>query len=214
MLDLRSLPSVLTRTLIPLPLPVAFFYDCPGSNDSDSSWNFGAKFAVDQTFHVMVRPGDTVNISQITGPHAIRVYLGWGGACPGDNPVPDVGCTGITGGCVNGYSQQDVGSCGDDYGVIWSVDHCIAAAIALDQADTTVEHETMADRPAGCYVTSAGELMFNDGRLSQSQDSRYVTFRANFHHFDRFELDLHGHIHVQGAAFSCLRLKWADMVLI
>ena len=77
----------MTRTLIPLPLPVAFFYDCPGSNDSDSSWNFGAKFAVDQTFHVMVRPGDTVNISQITGPHAIRVYLGWGGACPGDNPV-------------------------------------------------------------------------------------------------------------------------------
>ena len=42
----------------------------------------------------------------------------------------------------------------------------------------------------------------------------YGTFRLNFHHFDRFELDLRGHIHVRGAAFSFLRLKLADMVLI
>ena len=42
----------------------------------------------------------------------------------------------------------------------------------------------------------------------------YGTFRLNFHHFDRFELDLRGHTHVRGAALSCLRLKWADMVLI
>ena len=35
----------------------------------------------------------------------------------------------------------------------------------------------------------------------------YVTFRLNFHHFDRLELDLRGHIHARGAAFSCLRLK-------
>ena len=42
----------------------------------------------------------------------------------------------------------------------------------------------------------------------------YGTFRLNFHHFDRFELDLRRHIHVRGAAFSCLRLKLADMVLI
>ena len=41
----------------------------------------------------------------------------------------------------------------------------------------------------------------------------YVTFRLNFHHFDRFELDLRRHMHVRGA-FSCLRLKWADIVLI
>ena len=40
------------------------------------------------------------------------------------------------------------------------------------------------------------------------------TFRLNFHHFDRFEPDLHGHIHVRGAALSCLRLKLADNVLI
>ena len=43
---------------------------------------------------------------------------------------------------------------------------------------------------------------------------RYVTFRLNFHHFHRFELDLRGYIHVRGAAFSCLRLKLADIVLI
>ena len=41
-----------------------------------------------------------------------------------------------------------------------------------------------------------------------------VTFRLNFHHFDRFELDLRGHIHVRGAAFSWLRLKLANIVLI
>ena len=42
----------------------------------------------------------------------------------------------------------------------------------------------------------------------------YGTFWLNFHRFDRFELDLRGRIHVRGAAFSWLRLKWADMVLI
>ena len=42
----------------------------------------------------------------------------------------------------------------------------------------------------------------------------YGTFRLNFHQFDRFELDLRGHTQVWGAAFSRLRLKLADMVLI
>ena len=42
----------------------------------------------------------------------------------------------------------------------------------------------------------------------------YGTSRPNFHHFDRFELDLRRHVHVRGAAFSCLRLKLADIVLI
>ena len=42
----------------------------------------------------------------------------------------------------------------------------------------------------------------------------YGTFRPNFHHFDRFELDLRGHTRARGAALSCLRLKSADMVLI
>ena len=42
----------------------------------------------------------------------------------------------------------------------------------------------------------------------------YDTFRLNFHHFDRFELGFREHTHVQGAAFSCLRFKLADMMLI
>ena len=42
----------------------------------------------------------------------------------------------------------------------------------------------------------------------------YVTFWPNFHHFHRFELDLRGHTRARGAAFSCLRLKLADIVLI
>ena len=49
-------------------------------------------------------------------------------------------------------------------------------------------------------------------RIGQSYT--YGTFRADFHHFDRFELDLRGHTHVPGATFSCLRLKLADIVLI
>ena len=42
----------------------------------------------------------------------------------------------------------------------------------------------------------------------------YGTFRADFNHFDRIELGLREHTHVRGAAFSCPRLKLADMVLI
>ena len=49
---------------------------------------------------------------------------------------------------------------------------------------------------------------------SRARSTRYGTFRLNFHHFDHFELDLCRHIHVRGAAFACLRLKWADIVLI
>ena len=41
-----------------------------------------------------------------------------------------------------------------------------------------------------------------------------VTFQLHFHHLDRLELDLRGHAHVRGAAFSCPRFKSADMVLI
>ena len=42
----------------------------------------------------------------------------------------------------------------------------------------------------------------------------YDTFRLNFHHFDRFELGFREHTHVRGAAFSWLRFKLADMMLI
>ena len=48
----------------------------------------------------------------------------------------------------------------------------------------------------------------SNGRLT------YGTFRLNFHRFDRFELDLRGHMHVRGAVVSCLRLSLADIVLI
>ena len=50
-----------------------------------------------------------------------------------------------------------------------------------------------------------------DGKLIEG---RYGNFRLNFHSFDRFELDLRGHTQPEGAALSCVRLKWADMVLI
>ena len=51
-------------------------------------------------------------------------------------------------------------------------------------------------------------------RLHRNQRHMYGTSRLNFHRFDRFELDLRGHTQPQGAAVSCLRLEWADMVLI
>ena len=44
--------------------------------------------------------------------------------------------------------------------------------------------------------------------------SRYNDFDIILDHLDRFELDLRGHTQVRGAAFPCLRLKLADIVLI
>ena len=58
------------------------------------------------------------------------------------------------------------------------------------------------------FIGRLGAVELGAGTLS------YVTFRLNFHRFDRFELNLRGHIRVRGAAFSCLRLKLADIVLI
>ena len=59
-------------------------------------------------------------------------------------------------------------------------------------------------------LPSTGAMEFNSSGSFWS----YVTFRLNFHHFDHFELDLRGHVHVRGAAFCCLRLNLADIVLI
>ena len=64
----------------------------------------------------------------------------------------------------------------------------------------------------GCVA--CGQTPEGDRVCCADLNRGYVTFRLNFHHFDRFELDLRGHVHVQGAAFSCLRLKLADIVLI
>ena len=67
--------------------------------------------------------------------------------------------------------------------------------------------------PAAVVVLVRGQDRGDHDR-QQPVLQRYVTFWPNFHHFDRFELDLRGHMHVWGAAFSCLRIKLADMVLI
>ena len=69
---------------------------------------------------------------------------------------------------------------------------------------------------AAQFATSALAMIFPRSSIAAGSFWNYRgygTFRLNFHRFDRFELDLRGHIHVQGAAFSCLPLKWADMVL-
>ena len=67
---------------------------------------------------------------------------------------------------------------------------------------------------SAAQVRSAISAVDPDGVMVELCAARYVTFRLIFHHFDRFELDLRGHMHVRGAAFSCLRFKLADIVLI
>ena len=64
---------------------------------------------------------------------------------------------------------------------------------------------------------SATAQMLHQVVTGDNARGTYLTFRLISHHFDRFELDLRGHrhaVHVRGAALSCLRLKWADIVLI
>ena len=61
---------------------------------------------------------------------------------------------------------------------------------------------------------STAGVRFYPLNMEQTFGEAYVTFRLNFHHFHRFELDLRGHTQPQGTAFSCLRFKSADKVLI
>ena len=70
----------------------------------------------------------------------------------------------------------------------------------LKDASNPIVVERADAHPAACYAGPSNLW--------------YVTFRLNSHHFDRSEQDLRGHIHARGAAFSCLRLKLADIVLI
>ena len=73
--------------------------------------------------------------------------------------------------------------------------------------------------PRGCAGPARLTWSYATQRRSGRQQavmlpSGYGTFRLNFHHFHRFELDLRGHTRARGAAFSCLRSKLADIVLI
>ena len=66
----------------------------------------------------------------------------------------------------------------------------------------------------GVYFASLLTTNYNPFDAFVRSLDTYVTFKLNFHHFDHSELDLRGHIRVRGAAFACLRLKLADIVLI
>ena len=80
-------------------------------------------------------------------------------------------------------------------------------------ANTAQQLPTGADWRRSAFVAqSVGNTSYSDSKWPLLY--WYGTFWPNFHHFDRFELDLRGHMHVWGAAFSCLRFKWADVVLI
>ena len=72
------------------------------------------------------------------------------------------------------------------------------------------------DEPETLYMVTSGQhyggaCCFDYGN---AEARHHVTFRLNFHRFFRIALDLRGHTNVRGAAFSCLRLKLADLVLI
>ena len=71
--------------------------------------------------------------------------------------------------------------------------------LTLSDATWLLDSDGFVQAQAGCIVKGP---------------AGYDSFRLNFHHFHRFELDLRGHVHVRGAALSWLRLNLADIVLI
>ena len=78
------------------------------------------------------------------------------------------------------------------------------------ELSTPLQYAVRHDMPKGVDILAGSNM--DEG--TEFMSTTYGTFRSNFHRFDRFELDLRGHIHVRGAAFSYLRLKLADIVLI
>ena len=85
-----------------------------------------------------------------------------------------------------------------------------ATAMYNDIRHILVISKTRESHDGACLLTHIGmQHQFHRDDLE-----RYVTFWLDFHHFDRFELDLHEHTQVRGAAFAWRRLKLADTVLI
>ena len=71
-----------------------------------------------------------------------------------------------------------------------------------DLNNNVIMHPAIAqgtDEGETCIVTA----LWDWSPVASWDSGRYVTFRLNFRRFDHFELDLRGHIHVRGAAFSC-----------
>ena len=61
-------------------------------------------------------------------------------------------------------------------------------------------------------LSSTGSLRVSSWPIRQQSSQNVRHFPAQ--RFDRLELDLRGYMHVRGAAFSWLRFKLADIVLI
>ena len=87
------------------------------------------------------------------------------------------------------------------------------AQLAWLEADLARANENRTRTP-WIMVASHFPLFHSVTSAHANMSAAYGTFRPNFHHFDRLELDLRGHTRVWGAAFSGPRFKWADVVLI
>ena len=88
------------------------------------------------------------------------------------------------------------------------------AAVSAAAAEAAGSESGLARRPRNVPGNPTPRTTAEKKKKKKKALKTYVTFRLKFHHFDRLELDLRGHMHVRGAAFSCLRLKVADGVLI
>ena len=110
--------------------------------------------------------------------------------------------------CIERLNKQFTGGTGETTTIV-SMDPTIKGHPDGDEAPALFK------RDGGYFLTYAsGCCGCKGGSITWQHRAPYVTFRLNFHHFDRFELDLRGHTQVRGAAFPCLRLKLADIVLI
>ena len=102
----------------------------------------------------------------------------------------------------------------------WADAHCVITTYS------TLTAEAKRQGTSALFTQRWGRTVFDEAHTLRNQNTKqakaafalnrvgYGTFRLNFHHFDRIALDLRGNTHVRGAAFSCLRSKLADMVLI
>ena len=70
------------------------------------------------------------------------------------------------------------------------------------------------ERTGKMYTKEHGAIKAHPSSVNDKERRWYGTFGPDVHHFDCFELNFRRPAEAQAAAFSCLRSKWADIVLI
>ena len=82
-------------------------------------------------------------------------------------------------------------------------------AVFLQDTVTGIPFGKVWDKPFGTDDPTSGATLYDNARFAQgwklmldAAAAEYVTFRLNFHHFDRFELDLHGRAHMHSESVT------------